>query len=261
MKIQILSANGSKIKDIETSIFDGTIRQDIVQKIVEAEKTKQPVAPSPIAGMQTSASGNVRHLRHSWKTDRGRGMSRVPKKRMSDKGARFLWVGAVIPGTRGGRRAHPPKILSKEKKINKKEMVNGWTAALAMVANKNLVKNNYNSLKDKEVDVTIPLIIDSKVLDLKTKDFIVSIKKILEELQTIAIQKKSIRAGKGKLRGRKYKRNAGVLVVIGNKENKKVNSIEIRKVNELMIGDLASNGARLVIFTEEAIKDLEEKLK
>jgi hypothetical protein len=38
-----------------------------------------------MAGLQTSASGNVKHNRHVWKTDRGRGLSRYPKKRMSDK--------------------------------------------------------------------------------------------------------------------------------------------------------------------------------
>jgi large subunit ribosomal protein L4e len=79
----------------------------------------------------------------------------------------------------------------------------------------------------------------------------------LGELYGIAIQKKQIRAGKGKLRGRKYKKNAGALLIIGNEENKKIQGIDILKTRELRVRDLADGGARVAIFTENAIKDLE----
>jgi len=36
-------------------------------------------------------------------------------------------------------------------------------------------------------------------------------------LLNIDLQKKSVRAGKGKLRGRKYKSNAGLLLVVGKR--------------------------------------------
>ena len=262
-KINILDAGGKKVKDIDTSVFNSKIRKDIIQKIVEAEKKRQLYAPSPMAGMQTSASGNVRHLRHSWKSDRGRGMSRIPKKRMSDRGARFFWVGAVIPGTKGGRRAHPPKINIADKKINKKEHKLGLSSALAMVSDSGLVKKNYSSLEKEDIKADFPLIIESKVLGLNTKDFLSCIKKILgnEKLYAVSIQKRKIKKGKGKSRTGKHRKNAGLLVVIGNKEQKKSNSVDIVRVDDLNIGDLASNGARLVIFTEESIKDLEKRLK
>jgi hypothetical protein len=73
----------------------------------------------------------------------------------------------------------------------------------------------------------------------------------------VAIQKKSIRAGIGKMRGRKYKRNAGLLFIIGDKEEKKINGIDAVNVSELGIGDLAENGARLTLFSETAIKEIE----
>ena len=135
-KIQILDANGNKTKEIASNIFDGQIRGDIVQKIVEIERLaeKQPYAPFYLSGLQTSASGNVKHNRHVWKTDRGRGLSRYPKKRMSDKGSHFVWVAAVAPGVRGGRRAHPPEILRRTLKINRKEKTLGLLSALAMAA-------------------------------------------------------------------------------------------------------------------------------
>ena len=258
-KVQILDASGNKKGDIETKIFDGKIREDIVQKIVEAEKIYQPHAPFYQAGQQTSASGNVRHLRHAWKSDRGRGMARIPKKRMSRRGARFHWVGAVIPGTVGGRRAHPPKLIRRVSKINKKEILQGFKSALAMVANAEMVKKKYARLKDKEIKT--PLIIEGKVLELKSKEFLESIKKMLGDASLIAKQEKKIRAGKGTMRNRKYKKSAGLLLVVGKDENKRIKGLDILKAGEVTITDLASNGARLVLFTENGVKDMEAKLK
>ena len=259
-KINVFDKTGKKAKDIETTIFNGRIRKDIVQKIVESEKTFQPHAPFYLAGQQTSASGNVRHLRHAWKSDRGRGMARIPKKRMTRRGNRFHWVGAVVPGTRGGRRAHPPKLISRIGKINKKELIVGLKSAIAMSAQAELIKEKYDRLKDKEIS-TLPLIIESKSLELKTKDFRELLKKILGNASVVAFQEKSVRAGKGKLRGRKHKQNAGLLLVIGKDEEKSVNGIDTERAVDVSVTNLASNGARLVVFTEEGVKDMEARLK
>ena len=113
MKIQIYDSSGNKEREISSDIFDAPIRNDIIQKIVEIERLdeRQPWAPFLWAGMQTSASGNVKHNRHVWKTDRGKGMSRFPKKRMSDKGDRFQWTGAVSPETRAMDKISPVIIF------------------------------------------------------------------------------------------------------------------------------------------------------
>lgn len=261
MKLIVLDINGNKIKETESNIFDSQIREDIVQKIAEVEKEKQPYAPYIWAGMETSASGNVKHNRHVWKSDRGKGLSRYPKKKMSRSGDRFVWVGAVIPGVRGGRRAHPPKLGGRIRKINRKEYIIGLKSALAMIASAELVKKKYKSLEQKELGINLPIIVDSKILALKTKEFLSALKRILGNANEIAFQKKIIRAGIGKMRGRKYKKSAGIILVIGNEEEKKMKEVEIRKADELAIGDLTSNGARLTIFTERAVKDIEERLK
>ncbi len=263
MKIQALDINGKKIKDMASSIFDGQIRQDIVQKIAEAEKldNKQLYAPYIWAGMQTSASGNVKHNRHVWKTDRGKGLSRYPKKRMSDKGERFVWVAAAIPGVRGGRKAHPPKLLRRELKINKKEKILGMLSALAMVCSADLIKKKYDRLKEARLELRLPLVVEEKILSLNTKQFFDSLNKILGDgLMGVALQNKNVRAGRGKTRNRKYKRNAGILLVIANNQSKKIAGLDVRNAKDLKVGDLASNGARLVMFTEQAIKDLEARL-
>jgi len=259
-KIQILDINGKKTKEMTTKLFDEPVRLDIIQKIAEIQKEKQPYAPFFLAGNQTSASGNVLHTRHDWKSDRGKGISRVPKKRMSDKGERFTWVGAVIPGTRGGRRAHPPKILARIKTINKREMKKGFLSALTMTASENLVKEKYSSLAESKAKLNLPLVVESKIISLKTKAFFESLKSILGEYFDVAIQEKSIRSGIAGMRNRKYKKTAGILLVLGNNEMMKINGIDTVNTKELKIGDLASNGARLVLFTEQSIKDLEERV-
>ena len=256
MKAQILDINGKKSGEITTRLFEEPIREDIIRKVVEAEKTKHPYSTKYRAGLR-SASGALSKRRHRWKSDRGRGLSRIPRKTMSRRGTQFNWIGAVIPSARGGRKAHPPKGSINLNKINKKEMQKALLSSLSYINSVEELKKKYESLKDVKIDNKLPIIADSKILDLKTKDFLDSLKKILGELHKISIQKKSQRAGIGKLRGRKYKKNAGLLLVIGKDQNKNIKGIEILKSNQLTVSDLASNGARLTIFTERAIKDLE----
>ncbi len=261
MKIQVLDKEGKKKGEIETSIFDEKVREDLIQRVVEAEKTKHPSAPYYLAGKQASASGKIRHARRRWKTATGRGISRIPRKIFWRRGTQFYWQGATISSTRGGRRAHPPKILMREKKINKKEKLKALLSALALITSIEELKKKYKNLKDKEIKIKLPIIVENEILDLKTKLFLDSLKNILGDLAEVAIQKKSIRAGKGKARGRKYKKTAGLLFVIGKKEDKKIKGIGIKKISQLSVSDLASNGARLTVFTEEAVKDLEKRIK
>lgn len=263
MKTNILDINGKKTKEIALpKFFSEKIREDLIYKVLETKKTKQPYAPSPMAGKQVSASGKIRHRRHVWKTHYGHGISRIPRKIISARGTRFNWIGAFIPSTRGGRRAHPPKVISmiNTKKINKKELKIAFISALSATANKKEIEKKYARLQGKEIE-NLPIIVESKIATLKTKELISSLKKILGNLFELALQKKSVRAGKGKLRGRKYKKNAGILIVVGKKENLKVKGIEVQKANLLGVNDLAKGGqGRLVIYTEQAISELEKRL-
>lgn len=78
----------------------------------------------------------------------------------------------------------------------------------------------------------------------------------------MSIKEKSIRAGKGKLRGRKYKSNAGMILIIGKNENVKTGLFDVRKANELSVSDLAKGGlGRVAVYTEEAVKELENKME
>ena len=265
MKAQILDINGNKIREINLpNCFSQKIREDIVAKVLETKKTKQPYAPSPVGGKQHSASGKIRHRRHVWQTSYGRGMSRIPRKVMSHRGTQFNWVGAEISSARGGRRAHPPKVqaMMKEKRINKKELNIALISALSATANETKVVSKYKRLENKKIK-ELPFVVESKILNTKTKKLFESLKKILgKDLFEIAIKKKSLRSGKGKGRGRKYKANSGVLFVISKEDMSKTKAFDIVNVNNLSVKDVAKGGlGRLTIYTEKAIKDIGEKFK
>ncbi len=260
MKIQVLDIEGKKVKEMTTELFEEPIREDLIFKLIEAKKTRQSYKPKQYAGMNRSASGNVTHKRHSWGSDRGRGMPRIPKKTMWRRGTQFSWIGAIIPSVRGGRRAHPPHGNIPNKKINKKEIAKTILSTLTYISSVEQIRKKYSTLKEKKIDIKLPLVVEEKFLTLKSKELFLTLRKILGETYEIAIQKKDVRAGKGKFRGRKYKKNAGALLLIGKEEKARIQGIEVLKTNEVSVGDLADGGARLVIFSEKAIKELERVL-
>ncbi|MBU2616524.1 MAG: 50S ribosomal protein L4 [Nanoarchaeota archaeon] len=265
MKAKIFNIDGKAEREIEMpKAFSSRIREDIVLKVLEAKKSQQPYSPSLTAGKQHSASGRIIHQRKVWKSGYGRGMSRVPRKAHSRKGSQFNWVGAEVASTRGGRRAHPPKVIAmiNTLKINKKELEQALISALSATASKKEISNRYEKISEKDISA-VPFVVEAKLTALKTKDIISSLKKILgEELFSKVEKKRAIRSGKGKVRGRKYKVNAGLLLVTGDKEKVKSNIVEIQTVSKLGVSDLARGGlGRVTVYTEEAVKELGAKLK
>jgi large subunit ribosomal protein L4e len=264
MKTDVLDTNGKKTKMIELpASFSKNVREDLIQRIFEMKKIRQPYSPSPVAGKQHSASGTISHRRHVWGSGYGRGMSRIPRKTMSRRGSQFNWIGAEISSAVGGRRAHPPKIASMMKilKINKKELKVAFESALSATANEKILSRRYERLRGEKIE-NVPFVVESKIISLKTKDFLSSLKKILgEKLFEIAIKIKEIRSGRGKRRGRKYKSNAGALIVLGKGEKMRTQVLDCKNVGNLSVVDLAKGGAgRLTIYTEKAINDLKERV-
>jgi len=261
MKAKILSQNGESKKEIEMpSCFSGKIRKDICQKYFEAVKAIQPYGSFPEAGKHHSASGLIRKSRRLWKNSYGHGMSRVPRKILWRRGKQFYWVGAETSGTRGGRQSHPPRAIQfqKEVKLNKKEKRIAIVSALTATMLSEMIKKRYSSIKTEKINA--PFVFEDSVLKLKSKDFFKLLEKIFGDLYGLALQQKKQRAGKGKARGRRYKKNAGLLFVIGNKETFGMKGIEVKKVSELGINDIYPLG-RLTVYSEEAIKEIGAKWK
>lgn len=260
MKADVLDLEGKKSKSIELPIqFNEEYRPDLIKNaclVVQASK-RQPYGADASAGKKYSAKLSRR--RRDFKTAYGRGISRVPRKTMSRRGTQFSWRGAFAPGTVGGRRSHPPKAEKVfRKKISKKENRKAIRSAISATLDINLVRSHGHLFRD------LPLIVASELERLsKTKE----LKKALvnlglkEELERVSVKK--IRAGKGKTRGRKYKRKNGPLIIVSKacellKHGKNIPGLSIEQVNRLNADLLApgTNAARLVIWTDGAIERL-----
>ncbi len=255
MKAQLYSQSGEKKAELELPvIFETKIREDIVQKYFEAEKfiLRQPYSSYEEAGKRHSASGTISHRRHEWKGHYGKGISRAPRKTMYRRGTQFFWIGAEVSQTRGGRTAHPPKGIYRYRKINKKEKALALNSGFSSTFNPSFIKQRYSSLSLNLSSAVI------EKLPVKTKDLILALKRIFPNFQSA--RKKSIRSGKGKLRGRKYKSNAGILIIKGNNEKAKFSGFDVKSLDEIKMKDLFPLG-RLTLYTQQALDDLKAEAK
>ncbi len=265
MKLKLYDANKTEIgsKDLPVQFYE-PIREDIIKRAYLAiiSHARRPFGSDPNAGKRPSAKLSRR--RRNYRGAYGHGISRVPRKIMSRRGMRMNWVGAFAPGMVGGRRAHPYKA---EKiwyeKVNKKENQKAIRSAIAATINKELVKARGNIIPD-----IYPFIISSKIEDItKTKD----VKDMLErfgfakDLERTA--EKTIRPGKGKSRGRKYKSTRkSILIVVSKpctllKSAANIPGIEIAVVDRLNVKLLApgTNAGRATLFTDTAIERLDKE--
>ena len=263
MKLPILNIAKEEIGKQELpSQFDEDIRPDLIKRAVISIQgnKRQAYGADPMAGKKSSAELSRR--RHVYKTSYGIGISRVPRKIMSSRGTRMNWVGAFAPGTVGGRKAHPPKANKNwTKKINKKERRKAIRSTIAATLSKELVSKNHI------VPDNYPFIIENKFESLKkTKEVRDVLKKIGLEKELDRVSEKTIRSGKGKKRGRKYKTKIGPLIIVSKdcdllKAAKNIAGINVIMVKSLNAKSLApsSNPGRLAIWTQDAVKELGDK--
>ncbi|HLC32052.1 MAG TPA: 50S ribosomal protein L4 [Candidatus Nanoarchaeia archaeon] len=254
MKATLYDISGTKKGDVELpAFFSEKVREDLVGKAVESERMNDQFLYSTFkeAGKRHSASGTISHRRHEWKGHYGKGISRVPRKAMYRRGTQFFWIGAEVSGTRGGRQAHPPHGIRRFRKINEKEYTQALHSALAATASEHYLKQRYATLSQTH---KAPLVLDMPE-KAKTKAFHETLSKLLGSAITIALKEKAVRAGKGKQRGRKYKENAGLLVVTSRTEKLPASQVDVKAVHELSLSDLYPLG-RLTLFTKKALEEL-----
>jgi len=243
--------------------FCEVVRPDLIKRavLVIQNNKRQPYGAKPFAGMRASAKLSRR--RNNYRGAYGTGISRVPRKIMSRRGTRMNWVGAVAPGTTGGRRAHPPKsekIWSQ--KINKKERRKAIRSAISATVTADIVKERGHSVPDN-----YPFVVDNKIESLeKTKDVLDALKKIGLEKELERTKNKKIRAGRGKMRGRKYRKGIGPLIIVSRdcKITKSAANIagvdvcEVKKINAELLAPGTIPG-RLSLWTKSAIEFIEKE--
>jgi large subunit ribosomal protein L4e len=262
MKSKTYTNKGEKGKEIGLpKHFSEEIRPDLIKRAVLAIQAgkRQQYGGDVRAGMDYSATLSRR--RKDYRGGYGTGRSRIPRKVMLRRGTQFIYVGAVVSGTVGGRRAHPPKSEKIwEQKINKNERRKAIRSAIAATINKELIEKRGHKAKE------VPIIIN-KLEDIKKtkelKDLLIKLG-LDKELERAA--KKRIRAGKGKARGRKYKTAKGPLIVVDKnnllqKAASNIPGVEICLVDSLNAELLApgTEPGRLTIWSSDAIEKLSKE--
>jgi len=259
----IYSLDGKVVGKIELPPqFSEEYRPDLIKKAVVVLQTRklQPKGVNALAGKRKVAF--LRKKRRAYKGTYGRGQSRTPRKILSRMGRRFYWIGAFAPQTVGGRSAHPPlpeKNIVKD--IPAKERRKALRSAIAATAIKEIVEKRGHKFKD----VPIVVVDDFEKID-KTKE----VQKVLESLglkeELERTKKKTIRPGKGKRRGRKYKKKKGPLLVVSGRckllySGRNIPGIEVSTVKNLNVELLApgTHAGRLTIWTKSALEKMKEE--
>lgn len=264
MKAEILNIDGTKKGEITLpKQFEEEYRPDLIKRavlVVQSNK-RQPFGTDVEAGTRPSAKTSKR--RRKYRSSYGKGISRVPRKVMSRQGTQFNWTGTFAPGTVSGRAAHPPKA---EKvwalKINIAERKKAIRSAIAATAIKELAEK-----RGHKVGKALPIIIDAKAEDLKkSKEAVEMLAKLGLKDEIKRLETKKVRAGKGKSRGRKYKKKVGpLLIVSGNcalqKSAANISGIDIVIVESLNAELLApgTHAGRLAVWSEKAIEKMDKE--
>lgn len=252
-QVHVYSLDGDVVKSVELPpVFRSEVRVDLIRRAVTAFQAnrRQTYGPDPEAGMRHSVR---------W-SGKGHGVSRVPR-------IRGTMIGAQAPGTVGGRRAHPPrlhKIWAKKVNVNERRVARN--AAIAALKDPSLVATRGHRFKN---DLSLPVVIEDRIESLEpdggaTREGL-SILNHLGLLSDIerAKEGRHVRAGRGKMRGRRYRQPRSLLIVV--KETEKVRrlfgnlpGVEVVSPASLNAEVLAPGGdpGRLTVFSEGALEVL-----
>ena len=250
LKCNVYSNDGKVTGEIDLpGLFGEPVRKDLIKRAFRAISLskRQPYGSSPFAGMR----------RVGQNVGANHGIARLPRVAGGSRGV-------ILASMVGGRSAHSPRSdKNLYVKINKKERVLARRSALSSTASRELVNSRGHSVPE---ELTLPVVVDNSVDRIKkTKDALVF-------LETIGIggeiarakEGKKVRAGRGKMRGRRYKKPVGILLVESKEEDlsafRGLPGVEVSKVSALSISKLAPGGnpGRLTIFTRSAINSIEE---
>jgi len=252
--LSVFSLEGEKTTTTPLpTVFTSPIRPDIVQFVHTnmAKNKRQAHAVSIYAGKQVSAS--------SWGT--GRAVARIP--RVGGGGTSRSGQGAFGNMCRGGRMFAPTKTWRKwHRKINTTQKRYAVTSALAASAVPALVMARGHRIDEVP---EIPLVLDSELENTTLTSRAVDILTAVGAYDDVerAIDSKQIRAGKGKLRNRRYTLRRGPLIIYADnsgceKAFRNLPGVELCSVHSLNLLQLAPGGhmGRFCIWSQSAIEAL-----
>jgi large subunit ribosomal protein L4e len=248
MKAQVKTIEGGVARDIDLPVmFREEYRPDLIRKAVLALQStrRQPHGTYPYAGICSSAVG--------WGS--GRGASHVPRIKNGSRAAK-------VPQAKGGREAHPPvvaKVLVKQ--INQKEKQKAFRSAVAASIQEDLIRSRGHLFEGK-----VPVVFEDKFETLnRTQDVITALAAagVFQDVER-AKESRKVRAGRGKMRGRRYKQRKSLLIVTADtplRSARNLAGVDAVTVDQLNVEHLAPGmqAGRLTVWTESALTRLEGK--
>lgn len=236
------------------AVFSAPVRPDLVHSVfVRVNKNKrQAYAVAENAGHQTSAE--------SWGT--GRAVARIP--RVGGGGTHRSGQAAFGNMCRGGRMFAPTKTWRRwNVKVNHNEKRYATASAIAASAVTSLVLARGHRVEQVK---ELPLVVSNEFESVtKTKDAVAVLKAVGAHKDVVkVIKSKKLRAGKGKLRGRRFTQRRGPLVVYAQdngivKALRNVPGVETASVKHLGLLQLAPGAhlGRFIIWTQGAFESLD----
>lgn len=251
-----VTVQGKATSSIELpAVFKAPIRVDVVHHVHRDlnKNHRQAYGVSRLAGAQTSAE--------SWGT--GRAVARIP--RVGGGGTHRSGQGAFGNMCRGGRMFAPTKVWRRwHRRVNRNQRRFAVASALAASAVPSLVLARGHKIQNLP---EVPLVVADADLAAVTKT-----KQALALFATLGAHtdiehsknSRSIRAGSGKSRNRRFVQRRGPLVVINGEKNlahavRNLAGVEVINVHKLNLLQLAPGGhvGRFIIWTESAFKQLD----
>ncbi|PSQ23428.1 50S ribosomal protein L4 [Halobacteriales archaeon QS_8_65_32] len=247
MNVTVRNLDGTDGEEITLpGVFETAYRPDLIGQAVRTAQANraQDYGSDEYSGMRTPAES----------FGSGRGMAHVP--RQNGQGRR-------VPQTVGGRRAHPPKAeTDRSARMNDKARKLATKSAIAATADPEIVAERGHRFED---GLSLPLVVNDEFEDLvKTKE----VAELLEELGVAAdierADSRTVRAGRGTTRGRKYKRPTSILFVSSDEPStaaRNLAGVDVATAREVNAEDLApgAQAGRLTIWTESAISEVAER--
>lgn len=259
MKVKVYDLEGKQAGEIELPpVFNTPYRPDVIKRAVLAQQSaqRQAYGTDPLAGLRSSA--HYHGSRHYRFTMMNKEMSRMP--RIHGKVGYMAWRARVAPQAVKGRRAHPPKAAKIWlQEINKKEKNLAIRSALAATTNKILLKKRGHSHAE-------PIIFVDDFEDIKNTKKMTELLGKIAQTELERTQKRKVRAGKGKMRGRRYSRKKGMLMILSKncpaiKASRNISGIDVTSAANLNAELLApgTHAGRLIVTTKAALENINSK--
>lgn len=263
LHVSLFSTNGKNIGSIKMpNIFSSPLRRDLVQFVHTnmRKNNRQPYGVKCHFGPTGIVAGH-QHSAHSWGT--GRAVSRIP--RVSGGGTHRAGQGAFGNMCRGGRMFAPTKTFRRwHRKINVAQKRQAISSCLAASASVPLIQARGHRITEKIEE--IPIVVEGLENLKQTKEAISCFYKLGLKEELLKCKQKHVRAGKGKMRGRRYRRRCGPLIIYKEKNLlqafQNIPGVEVCRVDALNLLQLAPGGhvGRLIVWSKAAFTSLENWL-